>query len=766
VKEHESLQVRDSDDPTTTVVQAPKRSAGGLGALVSSMRHLKSDPGLLRGARSLLTINQPGGFDCPGCAWPEPTAARPMAEFCENGVKAVAWETSKKRVGASFFAEHSVASLREQSEYWLGLQGRLCEPMFLEQGDTHYRPISWENAFALIGSELNALTSPDEASFYTSGRTSNEAAFLYQLFVREFGTNNLPDCSNMCHESSGTALKESIGVGKGTVSLDDFAIADAIFVIGQNPGTNHPRMLTTLQEAAERGCKIVSINPLPEAALLSFEHPQQPLGLMGHGTPISSLFLPVKVGGDAALFKGIAKAILEREERNPGTVLDHTFIARHTVGFSELEAQLRTLDWKALCDDSGIPRESIEAAADIAIKARHTIACWAMGLTQHENAVAIIQDVVNFLLLRGNLGRPGAGVCPVRGHSNVQGDRTMGIYEKMPDVFLSALERRFGFAVPRAHGLDTVDTIAAMQRGQVKVLVAMGGNFVSATPDTDAVQSALAQCRLTVQVSTKLNRAHAFTGQRALILPCLGRTERDRQDGDEQFVTVEDSMSVVHASRGHLEPASSLLRSEPAIVAGIATATLGERTRIPWNTLVLNYDRIRDHIAAVVPGFQNFNERVRVPTGFVLPNAARDRRWDTASGRAQFTVSELGSIERQPDQLLLTTLRSHDQYNTTIYGLDDRYRGISGGRKVVFMNAADIAARGLANGDLVDLTSHFRGKQRTVQRWKIVEYSIPQGCAAAYFPEANPLVPLESVAKKSNTPTSKAILITIRPVAV
>jgi molybdopterin-dependent oxidoreductase alpha subunit len=753
------------DDTATIVTHSPPRSAGGLGALVSSLRHVKADPGLLRATRSLLAINQPGGFDCPGCAWPETNHQRPMAEFCENGVKAVAWETSRERIGQQFFAENSVASLLSQSDHWLGMQGRLGEPMFLDEGDTHYRPIGWDRAFEMIGAELNTLSSPDEASFYTSGRTSNEAAFLYQLFVRQFGTNNLPDCSNMCHESSGTALKESIGVGKGTVSLDDFAIADAIFVIGQNPGTNHPRMMTTLQEAAERGCKIVSINPLPEVALLNFEHPQQPMGLLGHGTPISTLFLPVKVGGDAALFKGIAKAILEREQRKAGAILDHAFIAEHTTGFPELAAHLEALDWEGLCHDSGIARESIEAAADIAIKARHTIACWAMGLTQHENSVAIIQDVVNFMLLRGNLGRPGAGVCPVRGHSNVQGDRTMGIYEKMPEAFLSALEQHFSFSAPRDHGLDTVDTIAAMARGEVKIMIAMGGNFVSATPDTEAVADALSRCRLTVQISTKLNRAHLITGRRALILPCLGRTERDRQEGEEQFVTVEDSMGVVHASRGHLEPATTSLRSEPSIVAAMASATLGTRSKVPWLSLVENYDRIRDHIGAVIPGFDNFNERVRAPYGFVLPNAARVRVWDTESAKAQFTVSALPENQRLPDQLVLTTLRSHDQFNTTIYGLDDRYRGVRGGRKVVFMNIVDMQTRCLANGALVDLTSHFRGKQRTVRRWKVVEYPIPQGCAAAYFPEANPLVPLQSVAKKSNTPTSKAIVITVAPSA-
>jgi molybdopterin-dependent oxidoreductase alpha subunit len=610
--------------------------------------------------------------------------------------------------------------------------------------------------------ELNALASPDDAIFYTSGRTSNEAAFLYQLFVRQFGTNNLPDCSNMCHESSGSALTETIGVGKGTVTLDDFDLADLIFIIGQNPGTNHPRMLTALQKAKRRGCRIVHVNPLPEVGTTRFKHPQEIFGMLGKGTELADLFLQVRINGDVALLKGIMKELLEEEERTPGQVLDHEFITEQTSGFESFSDALRRVGWDEIGEQSGINREQIREAALMMMSSARTICCWAMGLTQHKNAVANIQEIVNLLLLRGQIGKPGAGVCPVRGHSNVQGDRTMGIWERPTEAFLASLAKEFNFEPPREHGLDTVEAIKAMHAHAGKVFFALGGNFLSATPDTEFTAEALRRCRLTVHVSTKLNRAHLITGEQALVLPCLGRTELDAQAAGLQFVSVENSMGVVQASRGSLEPASVHLLSEPAIVARLAAATLGERSRVDWLALAGNYDLIRAGIERVIPGFDDYNRRVREPGGFYLPNLARQRRFMTASGKANFTVHELPRHDLRPGQFLMMTMRSHDQFNTTIYGLDDRYRGIYQGRRVVFLNPQDIKDAGLKAGQLVDLTSHFEGEERTAPRFVVVPYSIPVGCAATYFPEANVLVPIGSVAEKSNTPASKSVVISIK----
>jgi molybdopterin-dependent oxidoreductase alpha subunit len=707
-------------------------------------------------------MNQPNGFDCPGCAWPEAREHRSSFEFCENGAKALAWEATRRRADPAFFARHTVDALAAESDHWLGQQGRLTHPMRLREGARHYEPIAWDEAFALIAGCLNALANPDQAAFYTSGRTSNEAAFLYQLFVRQFGTNNLPDCSNMCHESSGFALRESLGVGKGTVQLDDFEKADAIFVIGQNPGTNHPRMMTVLGEAAARGCRIVSVNPLCEAALSHFQNPQDPLALLGHRQAITHLHLPVRIGGDAALFKGIMKLLLD-DHRARGGVIDRDFIEQHTTGFPAFTAALDGVALESLVSESGITVPQMRAAADVVRGARRIIACWAMGLTQHSNAVATIQEVVNFLLLRGNIGRPGAGACPVRGHSNVQGDRTMGIWEQPEPAFLDRLAARYAFDPPRHHGLDTIGTIEAMRDGRLSVFFAMGGNFLSATPDTHETARALARCALTVHVSTKPNRAHLVTGKQALILPCLGRSERDVTRAGVQFVTVEDSMSVVHTSQGHLTPASPHLLSEVAIVARLAAATLGTRSQIPWLSFCEDNERLRDEIAAVIPGFENMNARVRAPGGFTLPNAARERRWTTPSGKAVFTAHPLRRRQLVAGRLLLTTIRSHDQFNTTIYGLDDRYRGVKNGRRVVFLNHDDMKDRDLRAGQLVDLTSHNGGRVRVAPRFAVVPYPLPRGAAAAYFPEANVLVPLESFAEKSRTPTSKAIEVTVEP---
>ncbi len=754
--------------------------AGGLGAITSTVREALRHTGLRRGASLLLKVNQTEGFDCPGCAWPDPPSGHRTAfEFCENGAKAVAAEGTKKRVDPEFFRQWSIPALLEQTDHWLEAQGRLTHPMIRQSGSDRYAPIGWDDAFALIGETLRGLDSPDRAIFYTSGRTSNEAAFMYQLLARRLGTNNLPDCSNMCHESSGRGLGETIGIGKGTVSLADFDAAEAIFVIGQNPGTNHPRMLTTLREAARRGVPIVSVNPLREKGLVKFAHPQKPLDVLKGGEWLATHHLPVRINGDVALLKGIMKIVLAREAAAPGTVLDHDFIRDHTAGFDALVADLERVEWKTIIEQSGIPRRQIEQVADVYCRSNATIICWAMGLTQHKNGVANIQEVVNLLLLKGNIGKPGAGACPVRGHSNVQGDRTVGIVERPKKAFLQRLEAHFAFTPPAEHGFDTVEAIHAMHDGRATVFVAMGGNFHSATPDTDYTAAALRKCDLTVQISTKLNRSHLVTGERALILPCLGRTEIDRQAGGTQFVSCENSMSVVQSSRGHVEPASPHLRSEPAIVAGIARATFGDalhdeddeggegdaQSGIPWERFVADYDAVRDAIEVCVPGFEDYNRRVRVRGGFVLPNGARDRNWRTEGGKARFTVHPIPRIELADDQYLMMTVRSHDQYNTTIYGLDDRYRGVYGERRVVLMDAADIAAAGLVEGQLVDLTSHFDGETREAPRFAVVEQPLPRGCVATYFPEANVLVPVRSVAEKSNTPASKSVVITIRPAA-
>jgi molybdopterin-dependent oxidoreductase alpha subunit len=739
---------------------AGEKPAGGLDAALGSLRAARREVGLVRGLRMLLTVNQEGGFDCPGCAWPDPPGLSRL-EFCENGAKHIAHEATRKRAGPEFFARWSVPLLLEQSDLWLEAQGRLTHPMIRRPGADHYEPISWEGAFARIAEVLKSLDSPDEAVFYTSGRTSNEAAFLYQLFVREFGTNNLPDCSNMCHESSGTGLKQVIGVGKGTVSLDDFECADAIFIIGQNPGTNHPRMFNTLLRAKRRGCTVVSINPLRERALVSFAHPKKAPGLLGYGTPITDLYLQVRVGGDVAALKGIMKEVLATDRRAPGTVLDTAFLREHTEGFEDFRAALDAQDWDALVVQSGLSREQMHEAARLYCEAERTIVCWAMGLTQHKHAVANVQEIVNLLLLRGNLGRPGAGVCPVRGHSNVQGDRTMGIWERPTADFLARLGDEFGFAPPAEPGLDTVGAIGAMAAGRAKVFVSMGGNFAVATPDAETTHAALRRCRLTVQISTKLNRSHLVTGEEAILLPCLGRTERDVQAGAEQFVSVENSMSVVHRSRGSLPPASETLKSEPAIVAGLARATVGARSRVPWEDLVADYDRIRDRIARVVPGCEDMNRRVREPDGFVLPSGAQTRDSETPAGRAHFTVHPLPRIDLEPGQLLMTTIRSHDQFNTTVYGLDDRYRGVEGNRRVIFLHPDDLAKLGLRAGQLVDVTSHFDGATRRVDGFRATPYDLPRGCAATYFPEANPLVPVESFADGSRTPTYKSVVIRV-----
>jgi molybdopterin-dependent oxidoreductase alpha subunit len=762
-------------------VRRPKRHAVGLPAVANSLRFVGSQAGIKRGLPLLRGVNQTDGFDCPGCAWPEPAHRHP-AEFCENGAKAIAEEATRLRVDLEFFAAHSVADLAEKSGYWLGRQGRISAPVYLAEGATHYTPISWDEAFALIAEELAALDHPDGAAFYTSGRTSNEAAFLYQLFARKLGTNNLPDCSNMCHESSGAALAETIGIGKGSVTLDDLQQADLIIVAGQNPGTNHPRMLTALEKAKRAGARIATVNPLPEAGMQRFKNPQTARGLAGRGIDLTDLFLQIKVGGDLALFSLLNRMLLRRD------AIDRAFIDEYTHGFEAFAAHHAEGDDDAALEEAvrrtGLPAADIERLLEMVLAADRIVVCWAMGLTQHRHAVPTIREIVAFLLLRGNIGRPGAGVCPVRGHSNVQGDRTMGIWERMPDRFLDALGTEFDFAPPRDHGLDTVGTIRAMRDGRVKVFFAMGGNFVAATPDTAATEAAMRRCRLTVHVSTKLNRSHVVTGTRALILPTLGRTDIDIPVGPDatadtashalgrsasktpeaQFVTVEDSMGIVHASRGSVPPLSPYMRSEVAIVTGLARAVFGPNDPVPWEEFTADYDRIRDRIERVVPGFADYNARARIPGGFPLPHAPRDARaFPTATGKANFTVNPVTSPEVGPGRLLLQTLRSHDQFNTTIYGLDDRYRGIRDGRRVVLVNPEDAAELGLRDGDYCDLVSEWSDGDRRAPHFKIVHYPTARGCAAAYFPETNVLVPLDSVAEFSNTPTSKSIVVRFEP---
>lgn len=742
---------------TPPKVGKPKKSAAGAAAVASSMNHVMRTAGPVRGTKALLELNQKDGFDCPSCAWPDPDDHRAVTEFCENGAKAIASEATTKQIDRSFFRKHSVADLLEKSDYWHDQQGRLVEPMVLREGATHYEPIDWNAAFELVGSQLKSLDNPDEAIFYTSGRASNEAAFLYQLFIRHYGTNNLPDCSNMCHESSGTAMKQAVGIGKGTVTLDDIHEADTVICIGQNPGTNHPRMLSSLETCVENGGKIIAINPLKEAGLMGFAHPQKISGMMGKSTQLATQYLQVKVNGDLALLRALGKEIFERD------ALDHDFIANHTNGIDAYRNVCAAADYDDLCKRSGVSRNDVSELADSVLSGdKKLITCWAMGLTQHKNAVATIREVANIHLLIGAIGRPGAGLCPVRGHSNVQGDRTVGIYEKMPEPFLAAQDKEFAMTCPREHGYDTVEAILAMHQGDAKVFFALGGNFLQATPDTHFTGQALQNCDLSCQVSTKLNRSHLITGKTALILPCLGRSERDTQIEGDQFVTCENSMGIVHLSKGKLEPSSPELLSEPDIVARLAEATVGNTEKINWRWLIGNYDRIRNLIEKIVPGFAPYNKQVRQPGGFYLPNDSKRRVWNTPSNKAEFGAADMDQFEVADGHLVLQTLRSHDQYNTTIYGLNDRYRGIGMGRRIIFLNPEDMATRDISPVSLVDITSYWNDGERHVEKFYAIPYDIPAGTAAAYFPEANPLIPVNSTALESNTPTSKSIEISIQ----
>jgi molybdopterin-dependent oxidoreductase alpha subunit len=751
-----SKMARDYSEADVAVSSQEHHAAGATAVAVAMGRALKQ-MGPIRTGRTLLKLNQAEGFDCMSCAWPDPEPGhRHIAEFCENGAKAVAEEATTARVTPDFFAAHSIAELDTYSELWLGQQGRLTHPMVKRPGGTHYEPISWDDAFALIGDELRALHNPDEAIFYTSGRASNEAAFVYQLFVRAFGTNNLPDCSNMCHESTSVALAESIGIGKASVTLDDVHNAQLIVIAGQNPGTNHPRMLSALEIAKHNGAKILTINPLHEAGLTRFKNPQHIGGIVGRGVKLSDRHLSIRSNGDLALFQAFGALLLEWD------AVDRGFIANHTHGFTAWRDHLANLDWAVVEEATGLPKAEIVAAAQMLRDSSATVFCWAMGLTQHRNSVATIKELCNVAFVQGNIGKPGSGLLPVRGHSNVQGDRTMGIWERPPANFLDALQAEFGFNLPREHGLDTVDSVRAMRDGKAHVFIGLAGNFVQAVSDTDVAAAALRNTRLTVQISTKLNRSHLVCGDTALILPTLGRTERDVQKSGPQWVSVEDSVCSVHSSSGPLPPASTDLRSEVAIITGIAEATLGDRYQIAWRQMRENYSVIRQHIARVVPGCESYEVNVRKPGGYLMPHPPRDTRsFDTPSGKAEFAVSPIDVLNVPPGHLILQTLRSHDQFNTTIYGLSDRYRGIEGGRRVIFLHHDDIAATGFDNGDWVDLITVWEGDdiERVARGFRIVEYETPRGCAAAYYPETNPLIPLDSTALHSNTPTSKSVII-------
>ena len=753
------------DKDTDVKISKPAEVAAGITAVANALRDASSQMGMVKCNKTLGKLNQTKGFDCPSCAWPDPAPGErsSIAEYCENGARAVAEEATKARATPAFFAKHSIEEMMTWSERQLGKSGRITHPMILKEDATHYEPISWEAAFKTIATHLNLLDSPDEAIFYTSGRTSNEAAFLYQLFVRQYGTNNLPDCSNMCHESTGMGLSQTIGIGKGTVKLEDFYVAEIILVIGQNPGTNHPRMLSALQKAKRAGAKVISINPLPETGMKHFKNPQELRGWIGNPTPIADLFLQVRINGDIALLKAIMLVLLEMEAAVPGSAIDTEFIKKNTTGYEALVEDIKAHSIDNLSASCGISIEDIRKTATLIKERKKMIICWAMGITQHENGVDNVKEIINLLLLRGSIGKPGAGACPVRGHSNVQGDRTVGIWEHLKPAFKAKLEERFEFEAPSKTGYNTVTAIEAMYKGAAKVFFSMGGNLVLAAPDTSYTAKAMRNCDLTVMVSTKPNRNHLVTGKTALILPCRGRTEKDEQATGAQFVTVENSMGIVHQSKGALSPASEHLLSEPDIVARLAVATLGKDTKVNWEELVTNYDLIRDLIEACIPGFDNYNERVRRAGGFYLPNGPREGKFTTTDQKAHFNITTVASHPLKETQFLMTTIRSHDQFNTTIYDNHDRYRGIHNGRRIVMMNKKDMQAMGFKKGDYVDLMSHFKDQTRVAPNFMVVPYNIPVRCIATYFPEANILVPVGQFAE-SYTPASKSVVVSMRRV--
>ncbi|GAA4230821.1 FdhF/YdeP family oxidoreductase [Postechiella marina] len=745
-------------------IEKPPKNSVGFGALKAAVSHANKYMNTSDALKLSLKVNQKGGFDCPGCAWPDPDDERSaLGEYCENGLKAMAEEAQNKIIGREFFAANSVDDLSNLSDFEIGKSGRLAEPMYLAEGASHYRPISWDKAFNKVGKHLNALNSPDEAAFYTSGRTTNEAAFLYQLFVREYGTANLPDCSNMCHEASGSALSETLGIGKGSVTLDDLYKAELVMVIGQNPATNHPRMLTALEKTKKNGGKIIAINPLPEAGLIKFTNPQNPLKLLTGGTKLADVFVPITINGDVAFVKALLLKLLEEEEAK-GHVFDKDFIEAYTHGYDAFVSNLKTFNFDECLKLSGVSKAIFDQVFDLVLNKKRIIVCWAMGLTQHENAVDNIRELVNLLLLKGSIGKEGAGTCPVRGHSNVQGDRTVGIWEAAPQKFLDKIESKYGFKPTTKHGYSVIEAIKAMNEDKVKVFFGLGGNFISAVPDTNYSAQGLAKCNLTVHVSTKLNRSHLVTGKEALIFPCLGRSEKDYQKTGEQTQSVENSMGVVSSTKGILEPCSDSLLSEVAVVCGIAYATLKDRTKIDWLAYQDDYNLVRDDIEEVVDGFQDYNKKLKQPSGFYLPNGARIRKFKTKTGKANFSVNKLPEWKLKNDELVMMTIRSHDQFNTTIYGLNDRYRGVFNERRVIFMNREDMQKRGLEEHEVVNLKSEFNGVVREAKKFKVVGYNIPKNCCATYFPETNVLVPLDSFAHTAKTPASKSVIITVEAI--
>jgi molybdopterin-dependent oxidoreductase alpha subunit len=743
----------------------PKKWAAGIPAIYEAGKDAFGQDGFMRGMKGLFHMNKKGGFDCSSCAWPDPDDDRsPIAEYCENGAKAFAEEATTKKLTPEFFAQNSVADLAKLNDMEIGKKGRIAQPLFLPKGGTHYQAISWDDAFKKIAGHLNSLSSPNEAAFYTSGRTSNEASFIYQLFVKEYGTNNMPDCSNMCHESTSVALADVIGIGKGTVTLNDFYETDVIIIMGQNPGTNHPRMLSALEKAKKNGSKIIAVNPLKEAGLIAFKNPQTVPGFLGMSTQLADLYLQVHINGDMALLKAISKLLYDADQQAPGTVIDHAFIKENTVCYQEFIDDLLTSDPEELAKQAGVPFSQVQDAADMLKNKSRIIICWAMGVTQHINGVATIREIVNLILLKGSIGKPGAGVCPVRGHSNVQGNRTMMIYDKPYEKQLDKLKEVFGFEPPRAHGYDVVDSIKAMHAGKLKVFFAMGGNFLSATPDTNYTADALRKMKLTVNISTKLNRGHLINGEESIILPTLARSDKDVIKGETQFVSCENSMGVVQMSKGVLDAISNDLLNETQIVCELAKATLGKRSVIDWDKYANSYDEVRNIIEKVIPGFEDYNKRVREPGGFYLPNGPRDGKFETEKhgAKALFSVNKVPVHNLHKGQYMLTTIRSHDQFNTTIYGLEDRYRGIHNERRVIFMNEKDMKREGFASGEKVDIYNHHGGKERVARLFRVVPYDIPERNTAAYYPETNVLVPIGIVADRSNTPASKLVVVTIK----
>ncbi|WP_289644269.1 FdhF/YdeP family oxidoreductase [Maribacter aestuarii] len=747
---------RGSEDFLDIELKDPITHAAGFLGVREALKHTFKEMGVLRSMRALLDMNQKDGFDCPSCAWPDPEHPSPVAEYCENGAKALGDEATTSHIGATFFEKNSVEELSRLSDFELNKFGRLIEPMVLRPGKVHYEPISWEDSFELIASELKKLNNPDEAIFYTSGRSSNEAAFLYGMFARALGTNNLPDCSNMCHESSGVALGETLGIGKGSTTLEDLYEAEVIIIAGQNPGTNHPRMLSALEKCKQNGGKVISINPLEESGLVNFKNPQKVKGWLGSGEDMADIHLPVNINQDIPLIKLILKKLVASDEASKD-VFDHEFIETYTEGYEALLNDLKNCDSSDLLRRSGVSEDKIDETVKLLANKSKIIICWAMGLTQHKNGVENIREFVNLLLLKGAIGKPNAGTCPVRGHSNVQGDRSVGIQHFVDKEMNERIEEYLGFTPPDHEGVDVVGSMKAMYEGKAKIFMCLGGNFLMAASDTEYTAKGIQNCDLTVQISTKLNRTHLITGKTALILPTIGRSEKDMKNGKLRHFTVENSMGRIRQSRGLLKPAASTIMSEPEIIANIGRAYFGDDHAMDWQALGTDYELIRSQIDNVAKGFENTKERSK-GSGYYLPNNVRELDFSMLpNGKAQFSINKLPDHNLKKDEYMLMTIRSHDQFNTTIYGLNDRYRGVYNARRVIFMNPLDMKARSFEKLDIVDITSTYDGITRTAHRFKIVPYNIPSGNLASYFPETNVIVPYNHFADRSKTPISKSI---------